>query len=130
MLLHLIHQPTAAMSPLAGKIRFLPALCVLLAVCTPMPPDAQGQGVPADDPVFLGADLSYINEMEDCGVVYWEPAWITTSCSTPWGKESHWENATFFDFNAGNEVLPGIDFLNHTYDLSEGRSSLLPERAR
>ena len=64
------------------------------------------------------------------GVVYWEPAWITTSCSTPWGKGSHWENATFFDFNAGNEVLPGIDFLNYTYDISEGRSSLLPERAR
>ena len=64
------------------------------------------------------------------GVVYWEPAWITTSCSTPWGKGSHWENATFFDFNAGNEVLPGIDFLNYTYDIPEGRSSLLPKRVR
>ena len=64
------------------------------------------------------------------GVVYWEPAWISTSCSTPWGKGSHWENAAFFDFNEGNEVLPGIDFLNHAYDLPEARRSPLPDRTR
>ena len=64
------------------------------------------------------------------GVVYWEPAWISTSCSTPWGKGSHWENAAFFDFNEGNEVLPGIDFLNHAYDLSEARRSPLPDSTR
>ena len=64
------------------------------------------------------------------GVVYWEPAWISTSCSTPWGKGSHWENAAFFDFNEGNEVLPGIDFLNHAYDLPEARRSPLPDSTR
>jgi arabinogalactan endo-1,4-beta-galactosidase len=49
------------------------------------------------------------------GLVYWEPAWVSTRCSTRWGQGSHWENATFFDFNNGNEVLPAIDFLNHDY---------------
>jgi len=46
------------------------------------------------------------------GVVYWEPAWVSTTCSTRWGQGSHWENATFFDFQNQNEVLEGINFLN------------------
>jgi arabinogalactan endo-1,4-beta-galactosidase len=49
------------------------------------------------------------------GVVYWEPAWVSTGCSTRWGQGSHWENATFFDFQNDNEILQGIDFLNDDY---------------
>ena len=39
------------------------------------------------------------------GVIYWEPAWVTSDCSTLWGKGSHWDNATFFDAANGNEAL-------------------------
>jgi arabinogalactan endo-1,4-beta-galactosidase len=49
------------------------------------------------------------------GVVYWEPAWISTRCRTRWGTGSGWENATFFDFHHRNEVLPALDFMQHTY---------------
>ncbi len=49
------------------------------------------------------------------GVIYWEPAWVSTGCSTQWGRGSHWENATFFDFQNQNEVLEGINFLNDSY---------------
>lgn len=49
------------------------------------------------------------------GVVYWEPAWVSTDCFTRWGQGSHWENVTFFDFNDGNEVHQGIDFLSYDY---------------
>lgn len=49
------------------------------------------------------------------GMVYWEPAWVSTRCSTRWGQGSHWENATFFDFRADNEVLPSIDFMRADY---------------
>ncbi len=49
------------------------------------------------------------------GLVYWEPAWVSTSCTTRWGQGSHWENATFFDFKNGNEVLPSIDFMKREY---------------
>jgi arabinogalactan endo-1,4-beta-galactosidase len=49
------------------------------------------------------------------GIVYWEPAWVSTACSTRWGQGSHWENATFFDFRNGNEVLPSIDFMRRDY---------------
>lgn len=49
------------------------------------------------------------------GIVYWEPAWVSTACLTRWGQGSHWENAAFFDFQNENEVLEGIDFLNAEY---------------
>jgi arabinogalactan endo-1,4-beta-galactosidase len=45
------------------------------------------------------------------GVVYWEPAWVSTNCPTRWGVGSHWENATLFDFQKGNELTPAVDFL-------------------
>ncbi len=51
------------------------------------------------------------------GVIYWEPAWVSTSCSTRWGTGSHWENATFFDFKHDNELHGGIDFLSADYTL-------------
>ena len=49
------------------------------------------------------------------GVVYWEPAWVSTGCSTPWAKGSAWDNATFFDFHHHNNLLPGIDFMTYPY---------------
>ncbi|WP_115539882.1 glycoside hydrolase family 53 protein [Xanthomonas campestris] len=49
------------------------------------------------------------------GVVYWEPAWTSSSCKTRWGTGSSWENASFFDFQHNNEVLPAIDFMSHPY---------------
>ena len=42
------------------------------------------------------------------GVVYWEPAWI----STP-QKASIWENSTLFNYE--NEIHDGIKFLSHDY---------------
>jgi arabinogalactan endo-1,4-beta-galactosidase len=45
------------------------------------------------------------------GVVYWEPAWVSTKCATRWGIGSHWENATLFDFRKENELTPAVDFL-------------------
>lgn len=51
------------------------------------------------------------------GVIYWEPAWISTPCHTLWGQGSHWENATFFDFHNQNNVIEGIEFFNYPYQL-------------
>ena len=45
------------------------------------------------------------------GVVYWEPAWISTRCKTRWGQGSQWENAALFDFHPGN-LHRGADFLS------------------
>lgn len=47
------------------------------------------------------------------GIVYWEPAWISSSCKTRWGQGSHWENAALFDFSG--KLHQGAEFLSHTY---------------
>lgn len=46
------------------------------------------------------------------GLVYWEPAWVSTSCSTLWGQGSHWDNATLFNHNY-NPTL-GMQFFNES----------------
>jgi arabinogalactan endo-1,4-beta-galactosidase len=48
------------------------------------------------------------------GVVYWEPYWVSTQCSTPFGKGSGWENATWFDEQT-HEALPVFEWLHHRY---------------
>lgn len=47
------------------------------------------------------------------GVIYWEPAWISSAMKDLWGTGSSWENVTFFDFN-GN-TIQGIDYMKHAY---------------
>jgi len=47
------------------------------------------------------------------GIMYWEPAWITSRLNDGWGIGSSWENNAFFDFN-GN-TLPVIDHMSHSY---------------
>ena len=48
------------------------------------------------------------------GVIYWEPAWITSDMRDLWGKGSAWENCTFFDFD-GN-TISSIDYMKADYD--------------
>jgi arabinogalactan endo-1,4-beta-galactosidase len=49
------------------------------------------------------------------GVVYWEPAWLSTKCKTRWGQGSNWENAALFDFKG--QALEGVDWLKAPYVL-------------
>jgi arabinogalactan endo-1,4-beta-galactosidase len=66
----------------------------------PATPDGQRQ--------FL-IDLSQItHDNGGTGVIYWEPAWISTPQSP-----SIWENAALFDYQ--HHVHKGIDFLSHRY---------------
>jgi arabinogalactan endo-1,4-beta-galactosidase len=60
------------------------------------------------------------------GVLYWEPAWVSSTCRTQWGQGSHQEHATFFDFDSN--VLPGggMNFFDHPYD---GLTSVRPAAA-
>ncbi|MBX2889528.1 MAG: glycosyl hydrolase 53 family protein [Saprospiraceae bacterium] len=50
------------------------------------------------------------------GVIYWEPAWVSSPCWTQWGQGSHQEHATFFDFQ--NNVLPagGMYWMTQKYE--------------
>lgn len=49
------------------------------------------------------------------GVIYWEPAWVSTRCKTLWGKGSHWENVSFFDATRHNNALPAFLFFSADY---------------
>lgn len=67
--------------------------------------------------------------MEGLGVIYWEPSWVSTSCSTQWGQGSHQEHATFFDFDT-NLLLPGgIEWMEYDYGLVSDTKSAPEEKA-
>lgn len=70
-----------------------------------------------DYPATPAGQLKYLTDLTTLtlqgggeGVNYWEPAWISTRCKTPWGQGSHWDNATFFDSGNNNEALPAFGF--------------------
>lgn len=61
--------------------------------------------------------LDYLNALKQAvldggaeGIIYWEPAWVSTNCNTQWAQGSHWDNATFFDASNDNEALEAFDF--------------------
>jgi arabinogalactan endo-1,4-beta-galactosidase len=47
------------------------------------------------------------------GVIYWEPAWISSEIKDPWGTGSSWENCTFFNFTG--EKNKGIEYMKAQY---------------
>ena len=49
---------------------------------------------------YLNALHKTVKDFGGSGVLYWEPAWVSTKCATRWGIGSHWENATMFDFTS------------------------------
>lgn len=69
-----------------------------------MPASPQGQ---LD---YLRALVRQVRAGGGSGVVYWEPAWVSSSARTAWAQGSHWDNSTFFDAFRANEVLPAVGF--------------------
>ena len=68
-------------------------------------------------PATQQGQLDYMKKLEEVikssggeGLIYWEPAWVSTKCNTLWGQGSHWDNATFFDFD--NKATLGMQFYN------------------
>lgn len=51
------------------------------------------------------------------GMVYWEPAWITSDLRDQWNKGSSWENNAFFDYD-GN-ANSGFDYMTHEYSSND-----------
>ena len=61
--------------------------------------------------------LNYLRKLEEIlistngdGLIYWEPAWVSSSCETLWGVGSHWDNATLFDHS--NKATVAMDYYN------------------
>ncbi len=62
---------------------------------------------------FLSELTWLVREQGASAVIYWEPVWVSSDCSTPWGQGSHWENATLFDFNYN--LHEGAAYLAYDY---------------
>lgn len=58
--------------------------------------------------VYLADLIQTVKQNKGSGVMYWEPAWISSPMKDLWGTGSAWENAAWFDFK-GN-LLKGIRF--------------------
>lgn len=61
---------------------------------------------------FLNQLRSIIKNAGGEGLIYWEPAWVSTECFTLWAQGSHWDNATLFDHN--NKATLGMQFYNES----------------
>jgi arabinogalactan endo-1,4-beta-galactosidase len=68
---------------------------------------------PGGQAAFMGDVTATVVANGGLGTVYWEPAWVSTSCRTRWGEGSHWENATLFDFDGA--LHAGADYLGGDY---------------
>jgi arabinogalactan endo-1,4-beta-galactosidase len=73
-------------------------------------------------PISHEGQLSFMLDLKNTcrdagceGIIYWEPAWISTKCKTQWGVGSHWENAAFFDAANRNEALPVFKFFKPNF---------------
>jgi len=60
------------------------------------------------------------------GVVYWEPAWVSTGCFTRFGHGSNWENCTFFDFEANLLNNGGVGWMSNPYDFTAATKEIHP----
>lgn len=72
-------------------------------------------------PASQQGQLDYLNDLKTIiqsvggeGLIYWEPAWVSTGCSTQWGVGSHWDNATLFDHNY--KATLGMQFYNDSLE--------------
>lgn len=65
-------------------------------IITSSSPDYQPVS-PATQKQFM-VDLStQVKNAGGSGVIFWEPAWVSTPCTTPWGTGSSQEHVAFFD---------------------------------
>ncbi|WP_235298326.1 glycoside hydrolase family 53 protein [Portibacter marinus] len=65
-----------------------------------------GAASPASQKAWLIDLKNEVQNSGGLGMIYWEPSWVSSECRTLWGKGSHQEHATFFDFNS-NLLIPG-----------------------
>ncbi len=70
---------------------------------------------PQEQADFMKELTSLLMEAGGSGLIYWEPAWVSSACSTQWGQGSHWENATLFDFE--NNLHAGAAYLDYDYNV-------------
>lgn len=81
-----------------------------------------GETDPNYDPVSPEAQRKWLIDLTQSvldnggsGVIYWEPAWVSSSCFTQWCRGSHQEHVTFFDFDNNLLENGGIGWMAYDY---------------
>lgn len=72
---------------------------------------------PANQKKWLVDLTKKVIEKGGSGVFYWEPAWVSSTCWTPWGQGSHQEHAAFFDFQTNSMPDAGMSWPGEDYGL-------------
>ncbi|MCA1756338.1 MAG: arabinogalactan endo-1,4-beta-galactosidase [Bacteroidales bacterium] len=63
---------------------------------------------------YLVAMTREIAEGGGKGLIYWEPAWITSPLITQWGSGSAWDCNTLFNFEG--ETIESMNFMTRNYE--------------
>lgn len=74
-------------------------------------------GYPATPDSQLDYLVALTHEIADGGgrgIIYWEPAWITSQMITQWGTGSAWDCNTLFNFEG--ESLESMNFITQKYE--------------
>jgi arabinogalactan endo-1,4-beta-galactosidase len=73
-------------------------------------------------PISVDGQFRYLRDLTQAvldgggkGIMYWEPAWISSGLNDGWGRGSSWENNTLFNFNG--DLLPSAYFMRSKYSL-------------
>ncbi|MCX6314905.1 MAG: glycosyl hydrolase 53 family protein [Sphingobacteriales bacterium] len=79
-----------------------------------------GDGYVNGYPISEAGQYQYMKDLTQAiisgggtGIMYWEPAWISSSLHDLWGTGSSWDNCTLFDFSSNG--LPALDYMNYPY---------------
>lgn len=70
---------------------------------------------PTNQRDWLIALTQTVHDKGGLGVLYWEPCWVSSNCYTQWGRGSHQEHATFFDFDNQLLLPGGIEWMEYDY---------------
>jgi arabinogalactan endo-1,4-beta-galactosidase len=80
------------------------------------------ENIPAGFQISKEGQNNYLRELTKAiingggkGIIYWEPAWISSPLRDQWGTGSSWENATYFDYQ--NKVHQTLSFMKEEYEL-------------
>lgn len=78
------------------------------------------EGIPAGYAATRESQNKYLQDLTQIiidgggkGIIYWEPAWISTSLRDQWNAGSAWENAAYFDYS--NKTHSTLKFMKHPY---------------
>lgn len=69
--------------------------------------DAYAPLSPAVQQEYLVDLTRAVKEAGGNGVIFWESAWVSTACRTPWGQGSSHDHVAFFDYENNDFITSG-----------------------